>query len=207
MQVLANIVFYIYYRCWKDIKHDWTISKPTRGSNVVRYVYRLSSSPFIIPSKTPLESHPTCCLAHEKENDHIHVSNSVVFSKLGFLNRSIYWTRDVLCLQVYKNRGSRAGASMTHSHSQLIALPVITHNVKTELQGAKEFFDKHNECIVCGVVKYETQSARVRLIDENEHFLTVSPYAPMFPYETWLVPKRHSSNYETISEDEVRKHT
>lgn len=95
---------------------------------------------------------------------------------------------------------------MTHSHSQLIALPVITHNIQTELQGAQAFYDKNEECILCGIVKHETQSERIRLIDENEHFVTVSPYAPMYPYETWLVPKRHSSNYETISEDEVTTH-
>jgi UDPglucose--hexose-1-phosphate uridylyltransferase len=106
--------------------------------------------------------------------------------------------------QAYKNRGSRAGASMTHSHSQLIALPVIAHNIQTELQGAQMFYDKHKECILCGIVKHETQSERIRLIDENEHFITVSPYAPMYPYETWLMPKRHSSNYETITEDEIQ---
>lgn len=108
-----------------------------------------------------------------------------------------------VCYQVFKNRGDRAGASMTHSHSQLIALPVRTHNLQAELHGSQEYYDKHKRCLLCDVAQYETQANCIRLIDENEHFVTVSPYAPMFPFETWLWPKRHSSNYETIGEDEV----
>nr|PNR59242.1 hypothetical protein PHYPA_002033 [Physcomitrium patens] len=106
-------------------------------------------------------------------------------------------------IHVFKNRGDRAGASMTHSHSQLIALPVRTHNIQAELHGSQEYYDKHKRCLLCDVAQYETQANCIRLIDENEHFVTVSPYAPMFPFETWLWPKRHSSNYETIGEDEV----
>jgi UDPglucose--hexose-1-phosphate uridylyltransferase len=106
--------------------------------------------------------------------------------------------------QVFKNRGNRAGASMTHSHSQLIALPVVTHNKISELRGAQEYYDKHKQCLLCDVVQHDTQSNRSRLIDEDEHFVTIAPYAPMFPYETLLVPKRHSSNYESIGEDEIQ---
>lgn len=81
---------------------------------------------------------------------------------------------------------------------------MVSHNIQAELRGAQEFYNKHDkQCILCGVVKHETQINRIRLIDENEHFITVSPYAPMFPYETWLVPKHHSSNFETVGEVEV----
>ncbi|KAG0625503.1 hypothetical protein M758_2G060400 [Ceratodon purpureus] len=106
--------------------------------------------------------------------------------------------------QVFKNRGNRAGASMTHSHSQLIALPVITHNKLTELDSAQEYYNEHKRCMMCDVVEHDTQSVRSRLIDENEFFITIAPFAPSFPYETWLVPKFHSSNFESIGEDEIQ---
>lgn len=105
---------------------------------------------------------------------------------------------------MFKNRGNRAGASMTHSHSQLIALPVIAHNRMCELDGSQDYYNKHKRCILCDVVKHDTQLQRSRLIDENEHFVTIAPYAPMYPYEIWLLPKRHASNYETINEDEIQ---
>jgi galactose-1-phosphate uridylyltransferase len=91
---------------------------------------------------------------------------------------------------------------MTHSHSQILALPIATHNTEDELRGAKEYYDTRGRCIFCDVVAHEC-AIKSRLIDENEHFVTVAPYAPRFPYETWLVPKRHCSNYETVGDDEV----
>ena len=92
---------------------------------------------------------------------------------------------------------------MTHSHSQMIVLPVIAHNKITELQSSQQYYNKHKRCMLCDAVDHDTNSVRSRLIDENEHFITISPYAPAYPYETWLVPKRHSSNFESIGEDEV----
>ncbi len=92
---------------------------------------------------------------------------------------------------------------MTHSHSQILALPIITHNSEDELHGAKQYYDTNGEhCIFCDIVAHETVS-KIRIIDENEQFITLSPYAPRFPYEVWLIPKRHSSNYESVDKDEV----
>jgi galactose-1-phosphate uridylyltransferase len=105
--------------------------------------------------------------------------------------------------QIFKNRGNRAGASMTHSHSQIMALPIIVHNIEDELRGAEDYYSKHSRCIFCDVVSHETSTNTARLIDQNEHFVTLAPYAPRFPYETWLIPKQHSSNFESILEDEV----
>ncbi|KAH8956585.1 hypothetical protein BDL97_07G047900 [Sphagnum fallax] len=106
--------------------------------------------------------------------------------------------------QVFKNRGNRAGASMTHSHSQILALPIITHNSEDELHGAKEYYDTNGErCIFCDIVAHETVS-KIRIVDENEQFITLTPYAPRFPYEVWLIPKRHSSNYESVDKDELQ---
>lgn len=85
----------------------------------------------------------------------------------------------------------------------MIALPVITHNKENELRSAQEYYDKHKRCILCDVVEHDTQIVRSRLIDENDHFITIAPYAPAYSYQTWLVPKRHSSNFEAIGEDEV----
>ena len=92
---------------------------------------------------------------------------------------------------------------MTHSHSQIVALPIIVYNMEEELRGAKAYYGEHNRCIFCDVVSHVTTTNLARLIDQNEHFVTLAPYAPRFPYETWLLPKQHASNYETICEDKV----
>ena len=96
---------------------------------------------------------------------------------------------------LFKNHGAAAGASLEHAHSQLIALPVTPRQVKEEIDGARAHFEHRERCIFCDIVGQERKD-RVRLVHENEDFVVFSPYAPRSPFETWLVPKRHESNFE-----------
>ncbi len=96
---------------------------------------------------------------------------------------------------LFKNHGEAAGASLAHPHCQLIALPVIPKRVKEEVDGAKLFYDLKERCIFCDIVHYEL-SAGVRLVTDTERFAVLSPYAPRFPFETWILPKRHQSHFE-----------
>ena len=96
---------------------------------------------------------------------------------------------------LFKNHGVTAGATLQHSHSQLIALPVIPKRVREEIDGAKAYFDYKERCIYCDMVHQETQ-ATVRLILETDRFVVLSPYAARFPFETWIVPRRHESHFE-----------
>lgn len=96
---------------------------------------------------------------------------------------------------LFKNHGEAAGASLEHSHSQLIALPVVPKRVLEELEGARRYYDFKERCIYCDILRQETETG-VRLVTENEHLAVVAPYASRFPFETWIVPKRHSSHFE-----------
>jgi len=99
-------------------------------------------------------------------------------------------------LLLFKNHGEAAGASLEHSHSQLIALPVIPKQVKEELDGAKLYFDFKERCVYCDMIRQETVSA-VRLVAETDRLVVLEPWAPRFPFETWIVPKRHESHFES----------
>ena len=96
---------------------------------------------------------------------------------------------------IFKNHGAAAGASLVHPHSQLIALPVIPRNVRDEISGARRHYEHKERCVYCDIVRQELDS-RVRVISENADFVAVSPYAPRFPFETWLLPKRHGARFE-----------
>jgi UDPglucose--hexose-1-phosphate uridylyltransferase len=96
---------------------------------------------------------------------------------------------------IFKNHGAAAGASLDHTHSQLIALPVIPRNVRDEITGARQHYQHKERCVYCDIVRQELDQ-RARVISENADFVAVSPYAPRFPFETWLLPKRHGSNFE-----------
>ena len=96
---------------------------------------------------------------------------------------------------LFKNHGSPAGATLEHSHSQLIALPVTPRQVQEEIEGAKRHYEHRERCIFCDIVMQERRE-RSRLVYENEEFVVFAPWAPRSPFETWIVPKRHESNFE-----------
>jgi len=96
---------------------------------------------------------------------------------------------------IFKNHGEPAGASLEHPHSQLIALPILPKSVVEELEGSKQFFTYKERCIYCDVIRQETEEG-VRVVSENPDFITIAPYAPRFPFETWILPKRHESAFE-----------
>ncbi|MBZ5581220.1 MAG: galactose-1-phosphate uridylyltransferase [Acidobacteriia bacterium] len=96
---------------------------------------------------------------------------------------------------LFKNYGEAAGASLEHGHSQLIALSVIPKRVKEEVDGAKLFYDMKERCIFCDILRQESATG-ARLVLETDRFVALEPYAPRFPFETWILPKRHESHYE-----------
>ena len=89
---------------------------------------------------------------------------------------------------VFKNHGAPAGATLEHSHSQLIALPIVPDYVKDEIEGARQHFTSKERCVFCDIVRQETAAGR-RVIHENAEIVALAPYAPRFPFETWLLPQ------------------
>ncbi len=101
---------------------------------------------------------------------------------------------------VFKNHGEAAGASLEHSHSQIIALPVLPKAVVEEIEGAKEYYRFRDRCVFCDVIRQEMKEG-TRIIAENESYLAIAPFASRSPFETWILPKRHISSYQ-LEEDE-----
>ena len=96
---------------------------------------------------------------------------------------------------IFKNHGEAAGATIEHTHSQLIALPIVPKRVREEVDNSRKYFGEKERCIFCDVLRQERESG-IRVIAENEDCICFSPYAPRFPFETWLLPKRHGSAFE-----------
>jgi UDPglucose--hexose-1-phosphate uridylyltransferase len=103
---------------------------------------------------------------------------------------------------IFKNHGESAGASLEHSHSQLIALPIIPRNVVEEMDGAKQYYGYKERCIFCDIVKQELQQ-KIRVVCETGGFIAIEPFAPRFPFETWILPKTHDSHFEDAQKNEV----
>ncbi|KAL0397454.1 UNVERIFIED_CONTAM: ADP-glucose phosphorylase [Sesamum calycinum] len=100
-------------------------------------------------------------------------------------------------VQVFKNHGASAGASMSHSHSQIMALPVVPPTASARILSMKEDFAHTGKCGLCQVKQDDL------LIDESSHFISVVPFAATFPFEIWIVPRDHSSHFHELDNDKA----
>lgn len=98
---------------------------------------------------------------------------------------------------LFKNVGSAAGASLEHTHSQLIVTPTVPISVWEEMTGALEFYNYRGRCIYCDMILQELETES-RIVLDTPHFTAFCPFASRFPFETWILPKTHSSHFENI---------
>src|SRR6185436_17711815 len=96
---------------------------------------------------------------------------------------------------IFKNHGASAGATLEHTHSQLIALPIVPDYMRDEIEGARHHFAEKERCVFCDIIRQEVAAER-RVVHETSEAIALSPYAPRFPFETWLLPKTHGARFE-----------
>ncbi len=106
-------------------------------------------------------------------------------------------------VMIFKNHGKAAGASLEHGHSQLIALPVLPRMLISEFNGAESYYRYKERCIFCDIIRQELQQ-EIRVVCDNDHFITISPFAPRTPFEMWVLPKDHASGYCAHTQNQER---
>ena len=104
---------------------------------------------------------------------------------------------------VFKNHGAAAGATLAHSHSQIIALPVVPIRTEAELQGAGQYFDYRGRCIYCDILSQEIADGR-RLVVQNADFVAFAPFASRFPFEISVLPRNHDAFFWGISHGQMQ---
>ncbi|NQU95161.1 MAG: galactose-1-phosphate uridylyltransferase [Candidatus Omnitrophica bacterium] len=105
---------------------------------------------------------------------------------------------------IFKNQGKIAGGSkLGHQHLQLIATPVTPKRVKEELVGSKRYFDYKDRCVFCDMLRQELDDQK-RIVLDLGGFVAVNPYCSRFPFETWILPKRHSCDFDSMTKKEIK---
>ena len=91
---------------------------------------------------------------------------------------------------------------MAHLHSQMIVTPFVPNLVRAEMKGAEDYFGMTRRCVFCDMLQRYSDGIQ-RLVAESPRFLAVCPFAPRFAYEMWVLPRQHSSHFDTITDDEA----
>ena len=103
-------------------------------------------------------------------------------------------------VSIFRNHGPEAGASLSHAHSQIIAMPFMPTTVAAEIAASVTYFDQRGKCVFCDLIDQESKSPR--LILDNAHFAVFAPYASVNPMEFWILPKKHAANMLNLTEHE-----
>ena len=103
---------------------------------------------------------------------------------------------------IFKNHGGDAGASLEHPHSQLIATPVISHQVRERFQQALNHYDEYGECMFCQFLEEEIED-KERVVLLTEHFVALQQYASPSPFSSPIYPRRHMASFGDISAAEI----
>jgi UDPglucose--hexose-1-phosphate uridylyltransferase len=122
-----------------------------------------------------------------------------------YRDRLRHWARDGRFSHalIFKNAGYDAGASLEHVHSQMAALPYVVPAVQAELDGARRFHAANNHCVYCALNRMEAASGQ-RLVAQRDGYVLFTPFAPRQPYETWILPEKHSSHFERLTDAELK---
>ncbi len=104
-------------------------------------------------------------------------------------------------INIFQNHGKEAGASVSHPHSQIIAIPVISPGLKLELNGAQSYWKANKKCVYCIILEWEL-SHKKRLLFENDSFAVFCPFSSRVAFEVWVVPKKHRPYFERITNEE-----
>jgi UDPglucose--hexose-1-phosphate uridylyltransferase len=111
---------------------------------------------------------------------------------------------DINLVNIFRNHGIKAGTSLEHPHSQIIATPIVPPHVRYPLEQALQHYDDTGRCVYCEMVEEELKQ-KERLIIDADHFIAFCPYAARTPFETRIYPKRHMSVFSDISDYEIEE--
>jgi UDPglucose--hexose-1-phosphate uridylyltransferase len=99
---------------------------------------------------------------------------------------------------IMKNHGA-PWSRYPHQHSHIVAMPFIPRRIDDEFLGAKEYYRLKERCVFCDALREEEARAE-RVIAANTDFAAVAPFASGFPFETWILPRRHMADFGSLGE-------
>lgn len=119
------------------------------------------------------------------------------------ISKKIYNFPFIKYVQIFKNQGRDAGASLQHSHSQIIGINILPQKIENEIKNSRKYYEDKKTCILCDILKKEID-LKERIVYEGKEFIALCPYASTFKYEVQIIKKKHSSTMLNLNELEIK---
>src|SRR5205807_10427445 len=103
--------------------------------------------------------------------------------------------------QIFENRGAMMGASNPHPHCQIWASRSLPNEPAREHVSLLAWLETRGTCLLCEYAGLEQNEGK-RIVEENDHFLTVVPFWAVWPFETMVMARRHMASLEQLTSQE-----
>ncbi|EMI53710.1 galactose-1-phosphate uridylyltransferase [Rhodopirellula sallentina] len=161
-----------------------------------------SDSSKLFPSEAAMGGHEVIIEAprHTESLGELNTSEiALVFT--AYADRIRYWRSvpGVQHVSIFKNVGRDAGASLQHSHSQLIAtnrVPAVVQQVTRRLQAHHA---RNGSCLQCDLIRSELED-KTRIVSQTDSFVAYCPFASRFPMQVRLTSKEHMPCFSQLHE-------
>ncbi|MEK7596164.1 MAG: DUF4931 domain-containing protein [Patescibacteria group bacterium] len=171
--------------------------------------------PVVVPSKTCPEARPVgpsskmegvgyheIIITRPHSRSLSEMSQAEVQLVLKAYQKRYLQLKEEKCVEyilIFHNHGLKAGASISHPHSQLAAMPIVPPDVSRSLNGSKKYFKERGRCVHCALLEWELKE-KERVIFQNDYFAVIAPFASRVSYEMRIYPKWHTSRFEEIDD-------
>jgi len=140
---------------------------------------------------------------HDREFSELsHAEQLNVFAAYRHRLAALGAIEGIRYVQIWKNDGPLAGASIAHAHSQVLALPLVPPTVEAESLALDRYRSIHGTCAICDLAAWE-EKQDVRVIYSDKHLLVIAPYAATAPFGAWLIPRRHEGSFSNLTAGEL----
>ncbi|MDP2158563.1 MAG: DUF4931 domain-containing protein [Nitrospirota bacterium] len=154
---------------------------------------------------------------HEMTGEHLALLFSAYRDRMEQLYHSDARLKYVL---LFKNFGPAAGASISHTHSQIIAMPVVPDNVQAEVRNSTAFYRSSHRCIFCSLIDealtfeatlYDSHSGEIQrrinvgqfVIERSERFIVIKPFASRYEWEVHILPLLHCADFLDAGPEDI----
>ena len=115
--------------------------------------------------------------------------------------RWLYTQKGVTYVSIYANHGEAAGSTNPHPHMNIVTFSTIPPVIEAEAEAFHQILNEKGVCPMCQTVSAETGGPRQIL--QTEGFIAFCPWAPSYPYEFWISPKKHTTSFSKITQKEI----
>lgn len=115
--------------------------------------------------------------------------------------RWLYTQKGVSYVTIYANQGEMAGSNNPHPHLNIVTFSTIPPTIEEEAESSHKILNEKGECPMCQTINKEISGPRQIL--KTEGFIAFCPWAPSYPYEFWVAPKKHITSFSKITQKEI----